>query len=155
MNRNLCSCQGATNFITEDVAGYSPFYKKGMKSPLPVAMTVRSHLFPYRTQQLSSPVPKVLGWTRPGRIGRCRFPLKAVSKETAFFRCVWKPWVDLMRSRLFPYRRSNGENYDGRSCRSCSQGKNEKEPRASSRCTCASGGRNQAPFPSKPSANML
>ena len=52
--------------------------------PLPVVMTERSHLFPSRTQQLSSPVPKVLGWTRPGRIGRCRFPLQG-SRKASFF----------------------------------------------------------------------
>ena len=51
--------------------------------PLPVVMTERSHLFPYRTQKLSSPVPKVLGWTRPGRIGRCRFPLLFLSSSMA------------------------------------------------------------------------
>ena len=35
-------------------------------------MTPRFHLFPFRTQQLSSVVPKILGWRRPGKIGRCR-----------------------------------------------------------------------------------
>ena len=38
-------------------------------------MTERFHLFPSRTQKLSSPVLKVLGWTRPGRISRCRIPI--------------------------------------------------------------------------------
>ena len=55
--------------------------------PLPVVMTERSHLFPYRTQKLSSPVPKVLGWTRPGRIGRCRFPLKESQSRLFSFTC--------------------------------------------------------------------
>ena len=32
------------------------------------------HLFPSRTQKLSPFAPKVLGWKRPGRIGRCRIP---------------------------------------------------------------------------------
>ena len=40
----------------------------------PVVMTERFHLFPSRTQKLSSPVLKVLGWTRPGRISHCRIP---------------------------------------------------------------------------------
>ena len=31
------------------------------------------HLFPFRTQKLSLLAPNVLGWKRPGRIGRCRF----------------------------------------------------------------------------------
>ena len=38
----------------------------------PVLMTMRIHLFPSRTQKLSSWVPKILGWRRPGKIGRCR-----------------------------------------------------------------------------------
>ena len=38
----------------------------------PVSMTQRSHLFPFRTQKLSSVVPKILGWRRPGKIGRRR-----------------------------------------------------------------------------------
>ena len=38
----------------------------------PVSMTVRFHLFPFRTQKLSSLVPKIVGWRRPVKIGRCR-----------------------------------------------------------------------------------
>ena len=38
----------------------------------PVPMTPRFHLFPFRTQKLSLVVPKILGWRRPGKIGRCR-----------------------------------------------------------------------------------
>ena len=38
----------------------------------PVSMTVRNHLFPFRTQKLSSLVPKIVGWKRPVKIGRCR-----------------------------------------------------------------------------------
>ena len=38
----------------------------------PVTMAERSHLFPSRTQQLSSHASKVLGWKRPGRIDCCR-----------------------------------------------------------------------------------
>ena len=30
------------------------------------------HLFPYRTQKLSSFTSKILGWRRPGKIDRCR-----------------------------------------------------------------------------------
>ena len=47
--------------------------KEGSK-PFPVAMARGFHLFPFRTQQLSLLAPKVLGWTRPGRLGRCRNP---------------------------------------------------------------------------------
>ena len=38
----------------------------------PVMMAERNHLFPSRTQQLSSHASKVLGWKRPGRIDCCR-----------------------------------------------------------------------------------
>ncbi len=34
-----------------------------------VFITVRSHPFPFRTRSLSSLVPKILGWKRPGKIG--------------------------------------------------------------------------------------
>ena len=45
----------------------------------PVSMTVRNHLFPFRTQKLSSLVPKIVGWKRPVKIGRCRLLKKAAS----------------------------------------------------------------------------
>ena len=49
-------------------------------------MTLRSHLFSYRTQKLSSAVQKVLGWTRPGRICRCRFPkIKTIQTYGLYF----------------------------------------------------------------------
>ena len=38
-----------------------------------VLMTMRIHLFPSRTQKLSSSVSKILGWRRPGKIERCRY----------------------------------------------------------------------------------
>ena len=37
-----------------------------------VLITMRIHLFPFRTQKLSSFVPKILGGQPPGKIGRCR-----------------------------------------------------------------------------------
>ncbi|ABZ84909.1 hypothetical protein HM1_3151 [Heliomicrobium modesticaldum Ice1] len=40
-------------------------------------MAERSHPFPSRTRQLSSPAPMVLGTVVPGRVGRCR-----ISRET-------------------------------------------------------------------------
>jgi hypothetical protein len=41
-----------------------------------VSITVRFHLFPFRTQQLSSLVPKIVGWKRPVKIGSRRLLLK-------------------------------------------------------------------------------
>ena len=40
----------------------------------PVTMARGSHLFPYRTQKLSLSALMVLGWKRPGRVGRRRIP---------------------------------------------------------------------------------
>ena len=37
-----------------------------------VYITLRSHLFPSRTQKLSSAVPKILGGRLPGKIGLCQ-----------------------------------------------------------------------------------
>ena len=37
-----------------------------------VSMAVRIHLFPSRTQKLSSLASKILGWRRPGKIDRRR-----------------------------------------------------------------------------------
>ena len=34
-----------------------------------VLIAARVHPFPFRTRQLSSPAPKILGWRRPGKIG--------------------------------------------------------------------------------------
>ena len=47
---------------------------KRTSSQFPVMMAKGYHLFPYRTQKLSPSAPMVLGWTRPGRVGRCRNP---------------------------------------------------------------------------------
>ena len=54
------------------------------RSPFPVVMTKGIHLFPYRTQKLSPSVPMVLGWRRPGRVGRCRIPISPVSSDRLF-----------------------------------------------------------------------
>ena len=56
-------------------------------SHFPVMMAKGFHLFPYRTQKLSPSAPMVLGWTRPGRVGRCRNPYKREAVASLFF-CV-------------------------------------------------------------------
>ena len=48
-------------------------------------ITTRVHLFPFRTQKLSSLVPTILGWRRPGKIGRCQHIFEAVSKMLPHF----------------------------------------------------------------------
>ena len=56
---------------------------KLLKVPLkknPVAIALRNHLFPYRTQKLSSIASMVLGGRPPGRVERCR--ISFFKKET-------------------------------------------------------------------------
>ena len=50
-------------------------------------MAKGSHLFPYRTQKLSLSAPMVLGWRRPGRVGRCRIPNKKNTQSGVLFIC--------------------------------------------------------------------
>ena len=68
----------------------------------PVSMTVRSHLFPFRTQKLSSLVPKIVGWTRPVKIGRCRLLKKqnpqGVILEGFYFACAQGGTVQIVRA---------------------------------------------------------
>ena len=75
----MCGCQGASleNLI-----------------PFPVAMAKGSHLFPYRTQKLSPSAPMVLGWTRPGRIGRRRIPMD--TRSSVLFLCLFG-WMQKQR----------------------------------------------------------
>ena len=51
-----------------------------------VAMAVGSHPFPFRTRKLSPPAPMVLGWRRPGRVGRRRISQEMGSREAPHFR---------------------------------------------------------------------
>ena len=62
-------------------------------SQFPVTMTKGSHLFPSRTQKLSPSVPKVLGWTRPGRIGRCRNPIRSSTRRLGSFFAKSSQWT--------------------------------------------------------------
>ena len=56
-----------------------------------VVMTERLHLFPYRTQKLSSPVLMVLGPQGPGRVSRRQVNRKTVRDDCLFFyaQIVW------------------------------------------------------------------
>jgi hypothetical protein len=45
-----------------------------------VMITKRKHLYPFRTQQLSSYVPKILGGYPPGNIGHCQIFLFYIKK---------------------------------------------------------------------------
>ena len=51
-----------------------------------VAMAVGSHPFPFRTRKLSPPAPMVLGWRRPGRVGRRRISQEMGSRKAPHLR---------------------------------------------------------------------
>ena len=44
-------------------------------------MTQGVHLFPYRTQKLSPVVPKIVGWRRPVKIGRCQHLYSSIAQS--------------------------------------------------------------------------
>ena len=59
------------------------------------------HLFPYRTQKLSPSAPMVLGWTRPGRVGRCRNPNREAwmrNLRASLFLWFWGEEIEAARS---------------------------------------------------------
>ena len=58
-----------------------------------VTIARRSHLFPYRTQKLSSLALMILGGRLPGKVGRCRFSKKRSSRKwTSFFISARDSW---------------------------------------------------------------
>ena len=68
--------------VNRSVVGSSP-----TSGAIPVIMATRIHLFPFRTQKLSSSTAKVLDHPRSGRIASCRISLKSArfqSKTGAF-----------------------------------------------------------------------
>lgn len=50
-----------------------------------VKMAWRVHLYPYRTQKLSSIAPKILGGRLPGKIGLCQHKKEADTECICFF----------------------------------------------------------------------
>ena len=84
--------------------------RRKTSSQFPVMMAKGYHLFPYRTQKLRPSAPMVLGWTRPGRVGRCRNPIflsSSMAEHSAVNRVVvgssptWGALADSAWSRLF------------------------------------------------------
>lgn len=56
-------------------------------SAIPVTKAKGIHLFSFRTQKLSPSALMVLGWTRPGRVGRRRLQVKKRGSNTSLFLC--------------------------------------------------------------------
>ena len=57
-------------------------------------MTVRFHLFPFRTQQLSSLVPKIVSWKRLVKIGSRRLEYAALRALRAVFFLLSKGFAE-------------------------------------------------------------
>ena len=64
----------------------------------PVSMTVRSHLFPFRTQKLSSLVPKIVRWKRRVKIGSRRLEQKVLRDSSQDFFVAQKYGADFGRN---------------------------------------------------------
>ena len=58
----------------------------------PVAIAEWFHLFPSRTQSLSTHTSKVLGWRRPGRIESCWFKY-ATANAVAYLMAAVVKWL--------------------------------------------------------------
>lgn len=79
----------------------------------------RIHLFPSRTQQLSSLAPMILGGKLPGKVGRCRFEKKDDFKNHPFLFLHKggvaehgpKAGTDVLKTGNFEDKTSNGQNF--------------------------------------------
>ena len=83
-----------------------------------VLMTVRVHPFPSRTRQLSSLVPTILGWKRPGKIGRRQHKRKHPTKSWGVFSYAYWGLPQIPRiivAKWWSFRNARGECH--RRCR--------------------------------------
>ena len=72
-----------------------------VQSDRSVSMTVRFHLFPFRTQKLSSLVPKIVRWKRRVKIGSRRLEQKTLQKK--FWGVFLLPWNRFRRKQKGRY----------------------------------------------------
>ena len=61
------------------------FKEKPCVYTIAVTLAVRSHLFSYRTQKLSSLAPKILCWRRHGKIGCCCIQKESIHQKMGAF----------------------------------------------------------------------
>ena len=59
--------------------------EKEKRIQFPVTIAGGYHLFPYRTQKLRLQTLKVLGWKRPGRLGRRRISPRVIHLNDSLF----------------------------------------------------------------------
>ena len=78
---------------------------KSMKIDVQWAMMViiakRFHLFPFRTQKLSSYTSTIFGWRRPEKIDRCHQPDELVWYEFFFYILVEQPNIGDPQKEFF------------------------------------------------------
>ena len=81
-----------------------------------VTLAVRSHLFSFRTQKLSSLAPKILNWSRFGKIGCCCIQTKRTNwqKRLVLFLCLQQLNFP---DRPLRYRRKMSQFFSYSSCR--------------------------------------
>ena len=65
--------------------------KVSVQCTMMVIIAERSHLFPFRTQQLSSHTSTIFGWRRPEKIDRCHQPDKNSFDTGSFFMFSLQP----------------------------------------------------------------
>ena len=70
-----------------------------------------NHLYPSRTQKLSLLALMVLGWKRPGRVGRRRIPKKLLQNATASNFLSYKPSIHYRTGFLFSKPISTFDKY--------------------------------------------
>ena len=79
-----------------------------------MVMAKRSHLFPSRTQKLSSAAPMILGGKLPGKVGRCQFELTEYCVKNFFKKLLTqrKVSVNIINVRYGgQLRKKNLENF--------------------------------------------
>ena len=65
----------------------SKLTKVSVQCTMMVIIAERIHLFPFRTQKLSSHTSTIFGWRRPEKIDRCHQPDKDLRNQV--FICFW------------------------------------------------------------------
>ena len=94
-------------------------------------MAERIHLFPSRTQKLSSLTPTIAGWQRPVKIGSCRIPLGDDGMRTTV-RVPSHPYI-FLGSSMAEHSAVNRRVVSS----SLTRGANKKSPHAAGSFCCA------------------
>ena len=75
-----------------------------------VLIRARVHPFPSRTRKLSSLLPTILGWRRPGKIGSAN--TKEVTHASDFFFCLFFALTSFAWETIIAQLKNDGDFYD-------------------------------------------